>query len=101
MSDSIKTENHVGYWKSRDYGDVAISEMSDHYLQKAFYRATGKIDHHQKELKKQQDLHQFWKEKTEELSEELKKRNISLETLLGEDLSTKMNIKGKKDNQQS
>jgi len=41
----------------------------------------------------QQDLSQFWHEKSEELEEELKKRNESLGTFLG------MNIKGEKDDE--
>lgn len=77
-----QTESHVGYWKSKDYGDIAISEMSDEYLQKAYYRSVGKISHHEKELKKQQDLHKFWTDKSAEVEEELKKRNLSLDTFL-------------------
>jgi predicted transcriptional regulator len=88
-----ESHTHHGYWKSKDYGDVEITKMSTTYLQKAYYRSLGKVEHHDRELKKQQDLSQFWHEKSEELEEELKKRNESLGTFLG------MNIKGEKDDE--
>jgi hypothetical protein len=86
-------QTHHGLWKSKDYGDVEITKMSSHYLKKAYYRSLGKVEHHERELKKQQDLTEFWHEKSQELEEELKKRNESLGAFLG------MNVKGDQDNE--
>jgi hypothetical protein len=93
QEEAQQQETHHGYWKSKDYGDIEISKMSTSYLQKAYYRSLGKVEHHEKELKKQQDLTQFWHTKSQELEEELKQRNESLGTFLG------MNVKGEQDNE--
>lgn len=68
-------------WLTKDNEEIDLKDMNEDHILRAFHRSMKQKERWEKELKKAQDLSEFWDKMSSEIYQELKRRHISLKVL--------------------